>query len=73
MPEGPMNVAPVPVTVEVETTNVAEENVAKQQTGLTDLPAAIDVPPGQTAHFPTHAPRLTSGGAAVLKALRPQR
>jgi len=73
MPEGPMNVAPVPVTVEVETTNVAEENVAKQQTGLTDLPAAISVPPGQTAHFPTHAPRLTAGGNAVLKALRPQR
>lgn len=64
MPEGPMNVRPVPVTVEVETQAVTEPE------GAAGNPEPIQVPAGQTAHFPTHAPRLTSGGAAVLKALR---
>jgi hypothetical protein len=68
MPEGPMNVEPVPVVV--ETTQSAEANVAAQQTGLADLPAAIDVPKGATAHFPTQQPRLTAGGHATLAKLR---
>jgi hypothetical protein len=68
MPEGPMNVAPVPVTEEVETQAVlASEGVGGNASTV------VDVPAGQTAHFPTHAPRLTSGGQAVLNALRPQR
>jgi hypothetical protein len=64
MPEGPMNVEPVPVTVEVETQVVTDAPAN---------PAPIEVPAGQTAHFPTHAPRLTSGGQKVLNALRAQR
>ncbi len=68
MPEGPMNIAPVPVTEEVETQAVlGTEGVGG------NAPTTIAVPAGQTAHFPTHAPRLTSGGAAVLKALRGNR
>jgi hypothetical protein len=70
MVEGPMNVAPSPVEVEVETTQSAEENVAKQQTGIADLPAAIEVPKGATAHFPTPKPRLTAGGQTTLARLR---
>jgi hypothetical protein len=64
-----MNIAPVPVTEEVETQAVlgTEGAVASPE------PTTVNVPPGQTAHFPTHAPRLTSGGAAVLKALRGNR
>lgn len=33
----------------------------------------IDIPPGQTAHFPQHTPRLTQGGQRVFNALRPKR
>jgi hypothetical protein len=75
MPEGPMNinVEPKAVEVEVETTNVAEDNVAKQQTGLTDLGKDTEaVPAGQGVHFPQHTPRLLPGGQATLKALRGQ-
>jgi hypothetical protein len=60
MPEGPMNVERNPVTVDEVELQIAVEP---------ETPVIVDVPVGQTAHFPTHAPRLTSGGAAVLKAL----
>jgi hypothetical protein len=60
MPEGPMNVEMNPITVDG-----VEMQAAQEPEG----PAIIDLPPGRTAHFPTHTPRLTSGGAAVLKAL----
>jgi hypothetical protein len=66
-----MNVAPVPVTEEVETQAVLSVDAGEPDPAA--VPAPIQVPAGQTAHFPTHAPRLTSGGQAVLKALRPQR
>ncbi len=64
MPEGPMNIEPKPLDLEVETTIDAAESVEKQQTGLTDIP------PGTTAHFPTHAPRLYAGGQKTLNALK---
>lgn len=71
MPEGPMNIEPRPLELEVETTSTAADNVAKQETGLTDVPTdTVAVPAGQTAHFPQHAPRLYAGGQATLKALR---
>lgn len=74
MPEGPMNIEPKPVEVEVETTNVAADNVAKQQTGLTDLPVEAEaVPAGTVTHFPTHAPRLYAGGQKTLNALKGNR
>lgn len=74
MPEGPMNIEPKPVEMDVETTNVASDNVAKQQTGLTDLPVEAEaVPAGTTAHFPTHAPRLYAGGQKTLNALKGNR
>lgn len=69
MVEGPMNIEPKPVEIEVETTQDAGENIDKQKTGLTDI-APVDVAPGATAHFPTHKPRLHAGGQATLKALR---
>jgi hypothetical protein len=57
--------------IEVETTNVAEENIEKQKTGLTDVgPEAEAIPAGQTVHFPTPKPRLYPGGQATLNALR---
>jgi hypothetical protein len=37
------------------------------------VPDPIQVPPGQTVHFPTPQPRLTQGGQKVLNALRPAR
>jgi hypothetical protein len=67
MVEGPMNIDPKPLDLEVETNIDAAESVEKQQTGLTD------VDPGTLAHFPTHAPRLHAGGQRTLNALRPKR
>jgi hypothetical protein len=58
MPEGPMNVEPLPVEVAVETEAVAEN------------PVTEPVPAGQAVNFPTPQPRLTAGGSATLKALR---
>lgn len=65
MPEGPINVEHE-AHIDVETTYDEAEAVEKQKTGLTDIP------PGTTAHFPTPAPRLTSGGQKTLNALRPK-
>ncbi len=67
MPEGPMNIDPKPLDLEVETTFDADEAVESQKTGITDID------PGATAHFPAHAPRLYAGGQKTLNALRPKR
>jgi hypothetical protein len=71
MVEGPMNIRPNTVEVEVETTQDAAENVAKQQTGLTDVPAdAEQAGVSNQSHFPTQQPRLTATAQKTLRALQ---
>ena len=67
MPEGPMNIEPKPLDLEVETNIDAAESVEKQQTGLTDID------PGSTVNFPVHQPRLYAGGQKTLNALKGNR
>lgn len=64
MPEGPINIDPVPV--EVTTAIDIEASVETQQTGLTDIP------PDTVNTFPTPKPQLNAGGMRTLKALRGQ-
>jgi hypothetical protein len=59
MPEGPMNVEPVPA-----------EDAAPEPADSIDV---TDVPAGAVNHFPTHAPRLTAGGQSTYNALKPKR
>ena len=68
MPEGPMNIDPKPLDLEVETNIDAAESVEKQKTGLTDIP-----PASETVNFPTPAPRLYAGGQKTLNALKGNR
>lgn len=46
--------------IKVETTNTTDENVAEQQTGLTDMA------PGTKATITNHEPALTDQGQEVL-------
>ena len=66
-----MNIRPNTFEAEVETTQDAGENVAKQQTGLTDVPADADeAGVSNAAHFPTQQPRLTATAQKTLRALQ---
>lgn len=61
-----MNVEPVPVTIDVESTDIAVPTTLEGPDAMVAPEAAVS----NGVHFPTPAPRLTATAAATLKALR---